>query len=103
MLVEKATEMELPITAERHCDDDSKLTAIINPVIEQKFINHLFTECSVLSVHDEKEMLFLIADNFHEECFSCTRTFFGKYYPDLLTLNLILEGQDNEKTPYEHK
>lgn len=100
-LIENATEVTLPITTEHHYDKDCRLTAITNPVVNERFVNTLSRKCSVLSVHDKKEMIFLIADDFHEECFSCTVDFFKVYYQVLKDLNLIYINQENEKTRFE--
>ena len=100
-LVENATEVKLPTTTEHHYEDAYQLTAVINPKISKTFLNDLLAKCSVLSVHNEKEMVFLIADDFHEECFSCTPTFFDKYYHVLTDLDLIDINQENEKTRFE--
>jgi hypothetical protein len=97
----KAKPAELPPTAGHHYQDDYRLTAITSPASGESFAHDLLAYCSVLSVHNRKEMLFLIADDFHFECFSCTPAFFETHYPILTKLGLIRIDQDNEKTRFE--
>ena len=88
-LLENSTTVDLPLTARHEYHEDYKLTAINNFRLTQKFINKLIKSYSVLSVHDEKEMIFLIADDFDKDCFSCTENFYQKYYQELKNLHLI--------------
>ncbi len=100
-LTEKAKPAELPPTADHHYRRDYRLTAVTSPATGERFAYDLLACCSVLSVHDQKEMLFLIADDFHFECFSCTPAFFETHYQVLAKLGLICIDQDNEKTRFE--
>jgi hypothetical protein len=66
----------LPVTCIREYGSDCRLTAIMNPMLIDNFIEKLMAKSHVLSVHSEEERIFLIADDFHEECFSCTQGFY---------------------------
>lgn len=89
VLKENATIVNLPNTAQHHYNSKYRLTSIKNPVITESFVNALLAETSALSIHNEEEMLFLIADDFHEECFSSTLKFFNVHHRILNTLDLI--------------
>jgi hypothetical protein len=85
-----ATVVPLPETSVREYDFSCELTAIINPMLIDNFIEKLMAKSHVLSVHSEEEMIFLIADDFHEECFSCTQGFYNKYY-EILDANELID------------
>ena len=90
-LTEYATETTLPTTVEYHYSQNYILTAIVNPKITTKFINRLIKQFSVLSLHNNKEMVMLCADDFHPECFTCSAEFYKTYYPTLIQQGLVLE------------
>ncbi len=92
LLVQNATTVILPKTTAHNYDENYHLTAIEDIIITEQFISKLFTECSALSVHNEKEILFLIADDFHEDCFSCNQSFFDMFYSVAIDLDLIFEN-----------
>jgi hypothetical protein len=79
-LTKNATEVPLPLTGRHQYDANCNLIAIIDPILNDNFINFILVNTHALSIHNGKEMIFLIADDFHEECFSGTFGFFNKYY-----------------------
>lgn len=91
-LKENATIVNLPKTAQHNHNHECKLTAIKGPVVTESFTDILLTEVSSLSVHNEKEILFLIADDFHEDCFSSSLKFFDMYGNILEDLDLIYKN-----------
>ena len=70
------TEVPLPIDGGHQYDPACRLTAIINITFTDKTINEIMLSTHALSVYDNEEMLFLIADDFHEECFSSSMDFY---------------------------
>lgn len=88
-LIENGNEITLPESARHYYNSDCKLTAFIIHRITENFTNKLMNKLHVLSIHNKNEMVFLIADDFHEECFSCTKEFYYEYYQTLKDLNLI--------------
>lgn len=89
ILRKEATIVPLPKSASHNYSDNYKLTAAINLRINDKLVNKLIQNTSVLSVHNETEMIFLIADDFHPDCFSCSDNFYRKYYKQLQEQGLI--------------
>ena len=69
-----------PSTGCRNHHPASKLIAIKNPSLTDDFIRQIMNNTHVLSVHNETDLLFLVADDFHEDCFSCSTDFYNKYY-----------------------
>ena len=82
------TEVPLPITSRHEYSYDCKLSAIINPVINDFTIDQIMVMTDVLSIHSSKEMVFLIADDFHEECFSSSFDFYNNYRQIICDMNL---------------
>lgn len=82
------TEVPLPVTSEHQYDSKCRLTALINITLTDKTINQIMLITHVLSVHNKKEMLFLIADDFHEECFSSSIDFYNNYQKTICDMNL---------------
>ncbi|MFI5142244.1 MAG: hypothetical protein ACHQII_07805, partial [Bacteroidia bacterium] len=84
-LKNNAIEVQLPVSATHEYNSDCKLTAIINPNVTDNFVRQIISETHVLSIHNKNQMVFLIADDFHDECFSGTGDFFIKHKtPNLL-------------------
>ena len=46
---------------------------------DYRLIANLFAYVSVLSLHSNDSMVFLIADDFHNDCFSCSESFYKKH------------------------
>ena len=88
-LNEVGTEVPLPITSIHEYNSDCRLTAVINPIANDLIVDQIMVMTHALSVHSDKELLFLIADDYHEECFSGSKDFFTKYYQTLLDKNLV--------------
>jgi len=84
-----ATTVPLPSSTKHEYDSNCKFTAITQPEISDVFVDAIISLSHVMSIHDQKEMLFLIADDYHQECFSCTENFYEKYYQVLDSLGLI--------------
>lgn len=91
-LLNYATKIPLPATSKQVYNSTCKLIAIKNFSLKDDFICEIFDKAHALSVHDEKEMLFLIADDFHEECFSCTSNFYSIYRQTLHDEQLIKDN-----------
>jgi hypothetical protein len=87
-LKEIGTEVSLPTTSKHEYSSESKLTAIVKPLLNDNSINQLMAMTHVLSIHNEKEMMFLIADDFDDECFSSSVDFFTKYYQTIINNHL---------------
>jgi len=83
-----ATEVPLPITSRHEYNSDCKLSAIINPVVDNFTVDQIMNITHVLSIHSSKEMLFLIADDFHEDCFSSSIDFYNNYGQTICDINL---------------
>jgi hypothetical protein len=88
-LAKSAVEVALPPKAMHQHHSAYRLTAWVNLFSSEKFAGKLMSHCAVLSIHTPWEMLFLIHDNFHEECFSCKKGFYTRYYQELDELELI--------------
>lgn len=88
-LIENSTQVALPRSCEHYYDGKCQLTAIINPVISNNFIGKIISDFHVMSIHDNQKMIFLIADDIHEECFSGSTDFYEKYYQILNDNQLI--------------
>ena len=84
-----ATLVPLPSSTKHEYDSDCKFAAITRPQVSDNFIDIIISQSHVMSLHDQKDMLFLIADDYHQECFSCTENFYEKYYQVLDSLGLI--------------
>jgi len=79
----------LPNSAGHNYIEHYKLTAATDLRINDKTINKLIQNTSVLSIHNPTEMIFLIADDFHPACFSCSTSFYDNYYEVLQAKDLI--------------
>jgi hypothetical protein len=73
------TEVSRPITSRHNYDSEFKLTAIINPVVNDESIDQIMTQTHVMSVYNRTELILLIADDFDEDCFSATTKFYDNY------------------------
>ena len=82
------TEKALP-TVKSHYDQDCKRIAFSEFLLTNTFINQIMTSTHVLSVNDEKGMILLFADDYHEDCLSSTLDFFSQYQKVLIENNLI--------------
>ena len=82
------TEVPLPNNSGHQYDSECRLTAIINITFTDKTINQIMCTTHVLSVYDNEEMLFLIADDFHEECFSSSKGFYDNNQKTISDMNL---------------
>jgi hypothetical protein len=87
-LLNHATITSLPTVLHKY-HAECKLTAFSNVIVTDNFVNKLMLKSHGLSIYDKNKMLFLIADDFHEECFSCTVDFYNSYYKMLQELDLI--------------
>ncbi len=83
-----ATEVPLPITSRHEYNSDCKLSAFVNPIVDNFTVDQIMIMTHVLSIHSSKEMLFLIADDFHEECFSSSVDFYNNYRQIICDMNL---------------
>lgn len=90
------TQVTLPKSAGHNYHESCKLTAMTKPTLTDSFVDALINCCHVLSIHNIDKMIFLIADDFDEECFSCTAEFYKKYYKTLDEQNLIDEDYDTK-------
>ena len=70
-------------------DDSWILTTFSNPTITDHFIETIISQAHFLTLCTNTEMTFLIADDFHEECFSCNNSFYDKYLDFLKAEKLI--------------
>jgi hypothetical protein len=82
------TQVPLPNTSGHQYDSECRLTAFINISISDNAINQIMLATHVLSVHNKEEMLFLIADDFHEDCFSSSIDFYNNYQKTICDTNL---------------
>ena len=81
-------EVPLPINSGHQYDPECRLTAIVNITFTDKTVNQIMLTTHVLSVYDNEEMLFLIADDFHEECFSSSMDFYDNNQKTICDMNL---------------
>lgn len=88
-LIENATETYLPVSKKHEYNDKCYLKAFIGPIISDNFIDKIISDFHVLAFHDKEKMIFLIADDIHEECFSCSSDFYDKHYQILSDNKLI--------------
>jgi hypothetical protein len=86
-LTKRAVEVALPVKAKHQHHSAYRLTALVNLFSSEKLVQKLMSQCTVLSIHNSYQMLFLITDDFHEECFSCRASFYTRY-------SKILDEQD---------
>ena len=64
-------------------------TPFSNFLLSDDFIVGLISITHALSVYNETERLFHIADDYHEECFSCTNRFYGQYFELFKSKDLV--------------
>ena len=88
-LTKYAVEVPLPPKARHLHHTGYRLTALTNVFSSEKFAAKLMSHCCVLSIHNQWEMLFLISDNFQEDCFSCKKSFYNRYWEELDKQELI--------------
>lgn len=89
------TTNDLPQSARRNYSSDSKLISLANSSASAILVDTIIELAHCLSIHDKDGMLFLIADDFYEECFSCSKDFYIKYSDIILTKKLAINGQTN--------
>ena len=89
ILRKNGTVVTLPNSAEHHYLEDHRFTAVTDLRINNKVVNKIIKNTSVLSIHTRTEMILLIADDFHHECFSCSSSFHDSYYDVLQAQDLI--------------
>ena len=90
-----AKQTDLPPTAQHHYNKTCLIVSFINMNYNDDVIEYLLKNVHVLSIHNSKEMKFLIADDFNEECFSCSKDFYYKHYDNLIKMGLINTNYDN--------
>lgn len=78
-LTKRAVEVTLPAKATHQYHSAYRLTALVNLFSSEKLVQKLMQQCTVLSIYNSYQMLFLITDDFHEECFSCRASFYTRY------------------------
>lgn len=89
LLAEYATEVPLPPKARHQFHADYQLTAVKNLHFNDRILQKIMGQCATLSVHTNYEMLFLITDEFDEECFSCRAGFYKRYWQTMDEQDLI--------------
>lgn len=89
VLRKSGTLVTLPHSAKHNYLEHYKLTAVVDLRVNDKLVNKIIQNTSVLSIHHQTEMIFLIADDFHHECFSCSPGFYDNYYQVLKAQSLI--------------
>lgn len=91
LLKKNVTVVTLPKSSRYNYDSEScKLIAFKNFTLGDNFIDEIVVKTHVLTLHDDKEMILLAADDYHEDCFTCSKTFYDKYYNTLCDNRLIL-------------
>jgi len=81
----------LPKSSRYNYDSDTcKLIAIKNFIPDDNFIDEIISRTHVLTLHNDKEMILLAADDYHEDCFTCSKDFYDKYYDVLCNRKLVL-------------
>lgn len=76
-------EHSLPISASHNYKSNCRLIAIKVKAVTDDLVNLLMKKTHVLSLHSETKMVFLIADDYHEQCFSCSLSFYNQYLQQL--------------------
>ena len=90
------TRVSIPKSAGHNYEQSCRLIAMTKLIITDSLINILNNCCHALSIYDNDKMIFLIADDFDESCFSCTTEFYSKYYQTLEEKNLINRNYINK-------
>jgi hypothetical protein len=88
-IINNSTKQNLPLNTTHHYNREFNLLAFSNPKNNKEFISILKEKVSVLSFFDKSELCFLIADDFDEECFSCSSKFYDTNYLELKAKKLI--------------
>ena len=96
-LTNNAAVVQLPVTSQLNYDSDCKLIAVKYSILTDNLIDKIITGTHVMTLHDEKEMIFLAADDYHEDCFTCTTSFYNKYYNVLYDKRLILFAHNKKE------
>jgi hypothetical protein len=84
-----ASEVSLPFSCRHEYNSDCKFIVLNYSSLTDNSIYKIISMTHVLSVHDDEGLVFLIADDFHEECFSGTTYFADKYSKELIAKNLV--------------
>ena len=72
-------EIILPNSAKNSYDSNYFLKAFEIIKVDYSLTANLFAYISVLSLYDNNSMILLIADDFHNDCFSCSEEFYKQY------------------------
>lgn len=88
-LIDHSSKAALPDSAIHHYDKKHVLAAFTNINLSVDFVDRLTNSYSALSIFDHQQLIFLIADDFHEDCFSCSDTFFTQYKDRLADYTVI--------------
>jgi hypothetical protein len=80
-------EKALPKSA-RHCYDKDYFLKAFEVIREVDFyiVAYLFAYVSVMTVYKNETMVCMIADDFHDDCFSCSKEFY-KQYKEILKMS----------------
>src|SRR3954468_25075717 len=86
-LTKHADLSDLPQTAARNYTDASMLAAF-EPRGASAFIQSLIASSHVLWIYKEDQLQLLIADEYHPDCFSCSREFYEQHDQEWRRLKL---------------
>jgi hypothetical protein len=78
-LIKSAVVVELPKSITHNYSDSTFLTAFQPKTNSLEFIQWLIKDTHVLSIYQGDVLLVLIADDYHQDCFSCSMKFYNQY------------------------